>query len=247
MGDFEILEKSKLSEAERMAVERFCWEVRENLEQNLMSITLYGSSARDDYMPGRSDINLLVLTSSLGFSTMQSLLDPIARGLRVGIHPLLMTEADLLSSTDIFPVKFLSMKESHYTLWGEDPLEELSIAREHIRLRCEQELMNLLLRLRRHYVYHGGWNLADKIVGSLTGFMENLRYAMSLDLDQVMDRSQVLASAEKYGIPVAALSRAMALKFEPTPRDEIEKIYEEYLVAVERAARMVDAWGSDKG
>ena len=207
MNEFENLEKTKLSASERNAVERFCWETREGLGEKLLSITLYGSAARNDYHPGRSDINILVLTSILNFSAMQTLLDPVSRGLRVGIHPLLMTDGDLRSSTDIFPVKFLSMKESHYTLWGEDPLSGLVIEREHLRLRCEQEIMNLLLRLRRHYIYHGGWNLEEKISGSVTGFLENLRVALSLGQETILTRDQTLEAAEKYGISSSTLAR----------------------------------------
>jgi len=240
MRDFEILEKTRLSSAERMAVERFCWEVREGLGDKLSSITLYGSAAREDYQPGRSDINLLVLTSSLDFLALQALLDPVSKGLRVGIHPMLMTVGDLHSSTDIFPVKFLSMKESHCTLWGEDPLAGLVIEREHLRLRCEQELMNLLLRLRRHYVYHGGWNLEEKISGSVTGFLENLRIALSLGRETILSRDQVFAAAEPHGISSATLARVAGVKSVSPPREELETIYGEYLVAVERAARIVD-------
>jgi predicted nucleotidyltransferase len=243
MSGFENLEKTKLSADDRMAVERFCWEAREALGEKLLSITLYGSAARGDYAPGGSDINILVLTASLDLTALQGLLDPVSRGLRAGIHPLLMTETDLKSSADIYPVKYLSMKESYLPLWGEDPLAGLTVAREHIRLRCEQEMMNQLLRLRRHYVYHGGWGLADKIASGVTGFLENLRYALSLDRETPMTREEAIAAAEKYGVPPEALRGAWALKTDPEGAREIERVYEEYLKAVERAVRMIDSMG----
>ena len=241
MSDFEDLEKTKLSTEERMAVERFCWEAREGLGGKLLSITLYGSAARDDYHPGRSDINILLIASVLDLQALQGLLDPVSRGLRAGIHPLLMTHEDLLSSTDIFPVKFLSMKERYLPLWGKDPLAGITVAREHIRLRCEQEMMNLLLRLRRHYVYHGGWGLAGKIASGVTGFLENLRYALSLDRPVPLTREEAIVAAEKYGVPPEALRGALALKNDPDNAKEVERIYEEYVKAVERAARMIDS------
>lgn len=244
MSDFSKLDETRLSAAEKMAVERFCWEAREGLGKNLLSITLYGSAAREDYAPGRSDINILLLATSMEFAVLQALLDPVSRGLRVGIHPMLMTEADLRSSTDIFPVKFLSMKESHLTVWGDDPLVDLPIAREHIRLRCEQEMMNLALRLRRHYVYHGGWGLSEKVAGSVTGFLENLRFVLSLDKEKTLSREEALLVADKIGVPAAPLRKALSLKGAPAGREEIESIYEEYLKAVEKAVKMVDALGS---
>ncbi|MDH5638932.1 MAG: hypothetical protein OEZ04_10595 [Nitrospinota bacterium] len=241
MGDLFNLKETKLSDAERKALELFCWEVKEAIGENLLSVTLYGSAAGEEFSPGRSDINILLLTGTMEFQTLEKLLDPVSVGLRVSIHPMLLTEANLKSSTDIFPVKFYFMKKRYRVLYGKDLLHDLEILPEHLRLKSEQEIMNLLLRLRRHFVYHGGWRLAQKITSTITPFVENLRVAMSLGQEGIMGKDEAIEAAQAHGISASAIRAAIGLKESGSSREEVEKIYADYMEAVESAAKMVDA------
>lgn len=50
------------------------------------------------------------------------------------------------------PTKFLDIQKHHAVLYGSNPFASLSISREQVRLRVEQGLRNIALRLRRQYV-----------------------------------------------------------------------------------------------
>ncbi|MCP4664105.1 MAG: hypothetical protein GY856_52645 [bacterium] len=136
---------------------------------NVQSITLYGSAMRKDYRPGRSNVNLLVVLGKIDVAILRSVLDHVVKGRRYGIAPFFITETNLRSSTDVFPVKFLAIQESYCVLWGRDILRELEISRAHLRLRCEQEVKNLLLRLRRHFLMSGGGRPQRAAPTTLTG------------------------------------------------------------------------------
>ena len=146
------LSNTPLGDEEQAALRAFCEALQDALDDNLRSVTLYGSAARDDFLPRKSDINLLVVLERIDVAILKGILDPVAIGRRWGIAPFLITEKNLRASTDVFPVKFLSMQESYRVLLGIDILGGLTIRREHLRLRCEQEFKNILLRLRRHYL-----------------------------------------------------------------------------------------------
>ena len=103
------LSGTKLSDKEKASVAKFCKALNDVSDLGVKSITLYGSAARDDYRPGKSDINLLVVLERIDVTILRSVLDPVARGRRYGIAPFFITEVNLRSSADVFPVKFLAM------------------------------------------------------------------------------------------------------------------------------------------
>ena len=44
------------------------------------------------------------------------------------------------------------MQQDYILLCGQDVMKDLTIKRDHLRLRCEQEIKNLMLRLRSSYL-----------------------------------------------------------------------------------------------
>ncbi|OQA27530.1 MAG: hypothetical protein BWY59_01061 [Verrucomicrobia bacterium ADurb.Bin345] len=66
--------------------------------------------------------------------------------------PLFMTKTDIATSLDVYPVEFLTMREHHVRVDGEDVLEGLTFDREHLRLQLERELKGKILLLREHYL-----------------------------------------------------------------------------------------------
>ena len=68
----------------------------------------------------------------------------------VRVQPMVLTPAEVRRTADAFPTKFLDIKEHHIVLAGDDPfvgLEEVTGRGGPVRV--EQELRNLVLRLRR--------------------------------------------------------------------------------------------------
>lgn len=222
----------------------FCAAVEEKLGAGLVSIALYGSGARGDFRPNKSDVNLLVVATSLGKDALAALLEPVAKARRTGIAPYFLLEDELKASTDIFPVKFLSMKESHRVLVGRDVLGRLAIGREHVRLRCEQELMHLALELRESFLESEGKNLERLIAHTAVGLLDVLRIALTLTGEGLVTRREVPeAAGRRIGIDPMVVRQALELRDrdEPLPEAESHALFDAYLAAVGKATRFVDA------
>jgi len=234
---------TKLEEKEKDAVIAFCEAVQGALTTNIQSINLYGSATRDDFRPGNSDINLLVVMNHIDVGNLKSVLDSVNRARRYRISPFLITEENLRSSADVFPVKFFGMRESYQVLLGRDILGDLKISREYLRLRCEQEIKNLLLRLRRHYIMASGLRLTEMMSNVIVGFLENLRMVLSLNEGTLPPRKEVINDAAKaFGVDATILqnvnaSRGGDVKLQ---RKEEEQLYDKFMAIVERVAKITD-------
>lgn len=119
----------------------------------LISLILFGSAAGPDYLPGRSDLNFLVILDKVEIDALERIFAVVKRWKKRRVAtPLFMTKAYIASSLDVYPIEFLNMKERHRLVYGEDVLEGLAFDTEHLRLQLERELKGKILHLRQHYV-----------------------------------------------------------------------------------------------
>jgi predicted nucleotidyltransferase len=141
--------------------------------QEIVSVILYGSALTADYVPGKSDLNLMIVLSEEGICRLHLAHDLVARWRkkRVGT-PLFVTKTYIDSSLDTFPIEFLNIKRTYLVLQGEDVLAGLSFKDEFVRMQCERELKGKLLLLRQRYVETGGKGriLRDLIAASIPTF-----------------------------------------------------------------------------
>src|ERR1035438_4963577 len=92
-------------------------------QERLVSVILYGSAASGDHHGEFSDLNVLcVLTrvtpAELGAS------EPVFKWWRDGNPtPLLLSEEEVRTSTDCFPIEFHDMQERRQVLFGKDVIE----------------------------------------------------------------------------------------------------------------------------
>ncbi|UCE34109.1 MAG: hypothetical protein JSV40_13075 [Deltaproteobacteria bacterium] len=237
------LSGTRVGADEAAAVVELCEALRNAPNLDIQSIILYGSATGQGYRPGKSDINLLIIVERIDVAILKGVLDPIMRGRRYGISPFFITEVNLRSSADVFPVKFLVMQESYTVLLGRDVLGELEIKREHLRLRCEQEIKNLLLRLRRHYIMSGGQRLTEMMTTMVVGFLETLRVVLSLNQQSLLPREDVVhAAARTFGVDSQVLQDVSALRTQNVvlSSDEAEQLYDKFMGVVDKLARITD-------
>ena len=134
-------------------VAQWCDDFVKALDGSLQSVVLYGGLAKDEFIPEQSDVNVLIVLRTVQVAVLDRVGPFVRQGrLEFGLSAMLMTEADLRDSAEIFPIKFLDMQRCHKVLWGEDPFIKVTVTHENLRLRCEQELRNLSLRLRQSYI-----------------------------------------------------------------------------------------------
>lgn len=121
----------------------------QQLGDALVSLMLYGSTARGGFQPAVSDVNLLIMLARVDAAmlwTMETLLDAVPRTVRIA--PYLVTEAEWPQVVRAFPTRVMEMKRGHVILHGRDVLSGVQVDCSDVESRCRQELLNLLLRFR---------------------------------------------------------------------------------------------------
>ena len=238
------LSNTQLPDEVQKGVQSFANSLHEILGDNLISIVLYGSVARGDYNAGESDVNLLIVLENIDLSTLNSLAEPVSTSRRNDLSPFFMTDSGLSSSTKVFPIKFLSMKEHYRVLFGRDVFDSLEVSRQNLRLRCQQEAQNQLFRLRRYFFQRNGAGLREKIVRDIGSLLDVLRMAISLKKSSIPTREEGLQlSHEILNIDPEFLRKVQALKFDNTflPRDEEETLFNQYLETAGKIVEFTDS------
>jgi predicted nucleotidyltransferase len=119
-------------------------------QERLRSVVLYGSAAAGEHNEHFSDLNVLCVLTQVTPAELAAS-EPIFKWWREqgNPSPLLLSEDELRTSTDCFPVEFHDMQERHRILFGPDLIENLVIERTFYRAQVEMELRAKLLRLRQ--------------------------------------------------------------------------------------------------
>ncbi len=214
---------------------------------DLLSIVLYGSGARGDYIPGRSDLNFLLVLTEEGIKGLHRAFKVVAKWHRRRVTtPLFMTEEYITTSLDTFPLEFLNIKRHYRLVWGEDHLAKIKIHREYLRLQCEREVKGKLLQLREAYLSSEGRKrgLVSVVSQSITAFISIFQGILYLCDREIPDqRAEVISkAAAETGLDEGPFSRLLQVKEGITkfPVKEMETLMESYIEEVRRLAFWVD-------
>jgi hypothetical protein len=208
------------------------------------SAVLYGSAARGDFVPGRSDLNLMLITDDLSPANLSKLGGAFAGWRKSGYEPpLVILRSEWARATDVFPIEITDMRCGYQVLRGADPVAGLRVAPADLRAALEREFRGKLLRLRQGYVAAAGDPAAlGQLAGQSSGtFLVLLRALLVLLGRRVPQEPAELA---------AAAAAAMDIDGEPllnVVRHRAERgwrcspgEFEGYLDAVARAATLLD-------
>jgi predicted nucleotidyltransferase len=208
------------------------------------SAVLYGSAARGDFVPGWSNINLLVVADRLPPEVLRGL----GRGLsewRKATHepPLLVTRAEWTRASDVFPIEITDMRAAHNVLRGDNPLDGLEVSLSDLRAELERELRGKLLRLRQGYAARSADQaaLGDLAARSASTMLVLLRGVLTLEARPIpSDPLQVATVASAMmGIESEGFLGVVRHRGEAGWRCSVSE-FEAYLDAVARAAGFVD-------
>jgi hypothetical protein len=131
-------------------------------------------------------------------------------------------------------------------LCGRDVLADLDITDAHLRLRCEQEIKNLLLRLRQFYVQRQHRpELVEATLGrAVSSFLTDLGVVLLLKTGAAPVGKEAIAeaAARELGLDGQVLHEVLALKggTRQPNADELKRLYDEFMRSVEQAAEIVD-------
>jgi hypothetical protein len=142
--------------------------LQRGLDRRLSGVILHGPAVRGDWHRGA---NLLLLTTDLEVDTLGRLAEPVRWWLRRGQPwPRLFTAELMRDAVDVYPIELLDIAGHHRMLHGADPLGGIEVDRGQLRLQCERELREKLMRLREGYVEARGRRRAlDRLLGASYG------------------------------------------------------------------------------
>ena len=217
------------------------------LGDNLHSITVVGSSLTEDFKPGQSDINTVLV---LGKQTLASLntIASLAKPMRKKkiSAPVLMTPSYIEWSRDVFGVEFLDFQRTHRTILGTDPFEPLSFDKKDVRLQCERELKAMLIRLRQGYIAAAANRrlVRDILISTAKGLAPLLRAMLWLKDAERPDGAEPTFSkaASVFSVNMDSLLTVGKWRHEKVrlSETEMENTFESVYATVDQLALVVD-------
>lgn len=142
----------KLAKKFQNIIQDFITQVKNIYADGLISIILYGSAASGEFVDKHSNINLLIILSNTDPPNLNKISATVRKNKFRILNTLFFTPDYIKSSTDVFPIEFLDMKENYVVLWGQDILKDLKVDIKNLRFQCEQELKAKLINLKRSYL-----------------------------------------------------------------------------------------------
>lgn len=247
----ELINLDKLPEVVRQLVEPYAQELVSLLGESIHSIVIFGSAVGKDYIPKKSNVNLLVVCERVELADLKKCFKLVSRGRKKGIvAPLFLTKRHMETSSDVFPIEFLDMKDFHQVIYGEEVLEGLVVGSENLRLECEEQLKGKLIRLRQAYLEVGSnvRALTRVLVESLTSLVPVFRGMLRLlKKEAPASKSEVIdAVCDEFGVAGEVFVMLLDVKAGKTSfgKEEIEKFFGKYMGEIERLAVAVDRRGS---
>lgn len=214
---------------------------------DLVSIILYGSGARGDYLPGKSDLNFLIVLQEAALGRVREAMSLVRRWQGRGVAtPLFLSPGDIASSQDTFPIEFLNMQAAYTVVAGKDVLGDVHCKADHIRLQCERELKAKLLQLRERYLdtRDRRRQIEALIRESLPAFFSIFQAMLALQgTPPEKDRARLLAeTARVIDLDVDLFSELAAIRAgqKKLSRERAPALMERYIAEVGRIAAQVD-------
>ncbi len=221
--------------------------LRKALDSSLVSVVLYGSAATGDHHEKFSDYNILCVLTKITPEELRAV-EPVFRWWREqgNPSPLLLTEHELKTSTDCFPIEFHDIREHHKILFGPNLVDSLEIDRSFYRAQVECQLRTKLLRLRQK----GGGVLSDKdalrqlLADSVSTFCVLFRHALLLDgvAAPVRKREIVETAGKHFLIDAAPFLTLLDQREQKIKAKDIEPepLFARYIIQIEKVIDAVD-------
>ena len=198
--------------------EAFIDDLRATHGKNLASVILYGSAAAGDFVPQKSDYNLLIALHKITPKDLRAAHASMREWSKLG-HPVpaYFTVSELKDAADVFPIEFSQMEAVRKVLYGTDVLANLNFTDQNLRHQIEYELRSKLMRLRRRYI------TAAESVESLKNLMGESLSSFSALFRAVLLLDGVKPPVSKHAIVALTVEH---LKLDGSPFEKIFNIRE---------------------
>jgi hypothetical protein len=238
VGDWTI---EGLSEGTHKLLKSYVNDVVKTYGNELEGVLLYGSAVRGEFMPGRSNLNMLLVMSSYDLIVLKKYNGIHTRWSKEQVVvPLFLTAADIQSSASVFPLEYQDIHDCHRLLWGQDPFVGLHLDSRHLAMEVLQALRGNLLRLRQRLVEGRSTEEAITILLSLsiTGLLPVLRGLLRLLNRPVLAHGEPLLKdlESQLNIDLSGLRDAWLLKREQISpgQKELPRLMDRYIESLTR-------------
>ncbi len=227
------------------ALDELTARVRKAHSDSLISIILYGSAAADN-ADAYSDLNVLCVLNQVTPAELAAA-EPNFRWWRKrgNPSPLLMSEDEVRTSADSFPIEFHDMQERRRVLYGRDVVTDLRVDPRNYRAQVEHELRAKLLRLRQKAgaVLSDDKALLRLMLDSVSTFCVLARHALLVCGVQVgWTRRQVAERLCELGADASPFNLLLDVREQKSPAARVEAVplFGAYLKQIEAIVARVD-------
>ncbi len=181
------------------------------LGRNLVGVVVHGSAVRGGWKQGSSDVDLVIVLDE----ATQPALESIGPALELArfaarIEAMILTKDEIPRSADCFPLLYGDLARTSVPLSGSNPFTGLEVPDHHKRLRIEQELRELRIRMRRVATDNAGQtSYAGAVERKLKQARDPLWSLLTLRGDKSEDSIEAVlaACAKAYSLDLAPLKR----------------------------------------
>lgn len=220
--------------------------LEKDLGDSLVSVVLYGGLVKNEMIKESDRVKIMVVIKDVKISNLDKVGDALLSTKRAGqIQLLTLTPLDLSSSTDVFPIKFLDMQQDYEILHGDDVVKDLEVGRDHLRIRCEQEIKNLMLKLRSMYLHsRKDTKVLQKILlKAYYSFLQSGDALAELKTGKVYRKeNEILEGIESIGLDSALMKKIQELRSSDSDLEKeiLQDLYEQFMEMIVKAAEMAD-------
>ena len=215
--------------------------------EDLISVIVYGSAASGDYIPGKSDINFMIVLSEKGIDALDRAFDLIVRWKKRNVTtPLFLTEAYVRTSLDVFPIEYLNFQNSYKVVHGKNILKDLSFDRKFLRMQCEREVKGKLLLLREAFLESRGkekdlQQLVAQSLGAFVAIFNGLLHLKGQDLPH-HKRDVIKSVCQAFQIDAGLFEKLLNVKEKRVKLTgpEITQLFKAYLKEIQELWKIVD-------
>jgi len=226
----------------------FISDYQEIFKADLLGIILYGSATGPDFIPGKSDINFMIVLGEEGIDHLERAFHVVEKWRKKGVAiPLFLTESYVETSLDVYPIEYLNFQRNHQLVFGKDILKDLVVDPEFLRLQCEREVKGKLLLLREAFLETSGKpgplkTLAKEALPAVIALFEALLYLKGEALPQ--PKKEVISAASRAleidAAPFESLLRVREGELKPD-REKGVAVFKACLGEMRKLAKIVDA------
>ena len=228
-------------------VQRLIDDLRVAHGENLLSITLYGSTAAGDTDDAGSDHNVLVVLRNIALEDLRQSVEPVRAWTKAGQPmPVYFSAGELQGAADVFPIEFLHMQKARKVLHGSDPFEFAEITDANLRHQTEYELRTKFVQLRRLYfpAARSPEKLMTLMSDSISSFVALFRAVLMLKQHHapIPKREVIQATANLLSFDAAPFNRILSLAAtqERLNESQANELFAAYLGQIEKVIDAVD-------